>query len=77
VFEQIPEGMSPRRYAPGRGVNRKIGGGHAVKHGLLGEGANFLVYAGSARAWQVSDDALGVCKHGLGRKSDSEELTRK
>ena len=26
VFEQIPEGMSPRRYAPGRGVNRKIGG---------------------------------------------------
>src|SRR5208337_2726975 len=26
VFEQIPEGMSPRRHAPGRGVNRKIGG---------------------------------------------------
>src|ERR1019366_1142634 len=61
VFEQIPEGMSPRRCASGRGVTRKIGGN------LQGE-PRLPVYATSARAWQGSDDAKGVFKTRLQEK---------
>src|SRR6266851_2515375 len=70
VVEQIPEGMSPRRYAPGRGVNRKIGGN------LQGEPI-LPVDAGSARAWQGSDAPRGMCKHEvLGGEMTTPETTR-
>jgi len=54
--------MSPRRYAPGRGVNRKIGGTALAGEPIL------PVYAASARAWQGSDDSIGVCTHVFRRK---------
>jgi len=70
VVEQIPEGMSPRRYASGRGVNRKIGGN------LQGEPI-LPVDAGSARAWQGSDAPRGMCKHEvLGGEMTTPETTR-
>src|SRR5712692_9364221 len=59
--------MSPRRQAPGRGVNRKIGGD------LQGEPI-LPLDAVSARACQGSDDATGVCEHALKETADSTEM---
>jgi hypothetical protein len=38
-------------------------------------GAKVESYAASARAWQGSDDAIGVGKHGFRKKDDNEETT--
>jgi hypothetical protein len=59
VFEQIPEGTSPRRHAPGRGVNQENWGRPPfILHVQHAAGEPILpVDAASARAWQGSDDA--------------------
>src|SRR5271169_6428502 len=49
----------------GAASTRKLGGP------LLAGEPRLLVYAGSARAWQGSDDAIGVFKHGFRRNADN------
>lgn len=57
MFEQIPEGMSPRRHGPGRGVNRKIGGT------ALAGGQGFLLMQ-EAPAHGRDQTIQGGCEHG-------------